>query len=156
MGEDGADNAPDVTINDEEFKEVSTVENDTEVQNNSLVNKITEKKKKKTRRGGSKKRILKNHKIIYNNIRGYAKKEKSVKFVVKEEQPALLILLETFLKDGDNIDEEFYEDNNYESIRWERKAWWWNVNYDEEETKKYYNNTKNRRKNTRGMLDSNG
>ena len=91
--------------------------------NKNVINKEKDKKNyKKKRRGGGSKRWTRELRIVYNNIRGYKNKEESVKGVIEQTHPAIMILLETFLEEHDKVDEKFYKDFKYKVTRLERKG----------------------------------
>ena len=142
MGKDGASDVPDAPSNkqledercelpkvDEKLTKNKQVENNLSVKlmvdkNSNNENKIVKKRRKKTRRSGkkNKKLILQKFKILFNNVRGFKKKEESIKDVLEEEKPVMLVLLESFLEVEVHIEEIYYKENKYEVIRLERKG----------------------------------
>ena len=63
--------------------------------------------KKKTRRSQKKKNIWKNMKIMMVNIRGFKCKENSMKEIIQEHQPTILMLMETLCQKEDVVIEGY-------------------------------------------------
>ena len=125
-GDKVKENAEYIERNEEKMTKKEAVEKvgDKEVDKVRSTNIEVKRKKlkKKNKRGGNKKKVYEKFKIIYNNIRGgYRKKEESIKFVINQENPTMIILLETFLEEGEKIDDKFFDENDYETIRMDRQ-----------------------------------
>ena len=77
--------------------------------NNVKSNKEQEVDKKKIRRGKKCKNALKRCKIMCCNIRGYKTKVTSIKEIIEEQKPVIIGLVETKLREQDQIEIEGYE-----------------------------------------------
>ena len=79
------------------------------------------RKRKKTRRSQVKRNILKNTKLMMVNIRGMKCKENSLKEIIHENQPTVLMVMETLCPKNDEPDIEGY---TIRSPKMKRKEEW--------------------------------
>ena len=70
---------------------------------------INTRDQKRTRRSKKIKKKLENFKILYLNIRGIKKKQKSLREVIREENPTIIALAETLLEGKEEIELDGYK-----------------------------------------------
>ena len=67
-------------------------------------NKEESKARKKIRRGKSTKNALTKFKFMINNVRGFKSKQTTIKRIIQEQEPVMVALVETKLREGENFE----------------------------------------------------